>query len=167
MFPYYIHVWSNLVSMLHPRGRLERPCFHITSMFPYYIHVSILHPCSRPEWPCFRITSMFPCYIHVADRSGRVSMLHPRGRPEWPCFPFLSREGQCVGNKSPIHQAQRYSMCWDLTVCRVRLGLGDASLMNQSPNASWTDTYPKFDVGRLTFPHFRAKGLEEKDQLPE
>lgn len=45
-------------------------------------------------------------------------------------------------------------MCWDLTVCRVRLGLGDASLMNQSPNASWTDTYPKFDVGRLTFSSF-------------
>lgn len=92
--------------------------------------------------------------IRVADWSGHVSILHPCGRLEWPCLPCLSREGQCVSNESPVHQTQRYSMCGDLIVCRVRLGLGYASLMNQSPNASWTDTYPKFDVGRLTFPSF-------------
>ena len=124
-------------------------------------HVSILHPCGRLEWPCFHIISvwltgaaMFPYYIRVADWSGHVSILYPCGQLEWPCLPCLSREGQCVSNESPVHQTQRYSMCGDLIVCRVRLGLGYASLMNQSPNASWTDTYPKFDVGRLTFPSF-------------
>ena len=35
-FPYYIFVanWSGHVSILHPRGRLERPRFHITSVWP-------------------------------------------------------------------------------------------------------------------------------------
>lgn len=103
-------------------------------------------------WPTG--AAMFPYYIHVADWSGHVSILYPCGQLEWPCLPCLSREGQCVSNESPVHQTQRYSMCGDLIVCRVRLGLGYASLMNQSPNASWTDTYPKFDVGRLTFPSF-------------
>lgn len=126
--------------------RMETPSLHIPLTLQAR-QMTMLHP-------CFHVTSMFLCYIHVANWSGRVSMLRPHGQPEQLCFPFLSREGQCVGNKCPIHQAQRCSMCWDLTVCRVRLGLGDASLMNQSPNASWTDTYPKFDVGRLTFPSF-------------
>ena len=60
-------------------------------------HVSILHPCGQLEWPCFHITSvwptgtaMFPYYIRVADWSSHVSILHPCGQLEWPYFHITS-----------------------------------------------------------------------------
>ena len=69
-------------------------------------HVSILHPCGRLEWPCFHIISVwltgaatFPYYIHVADWSGHVShAFHGRASVLVTSLPYTRPRGTaCAG----------------------------------------------------------------------